>query len=126
MSLAMDFYHYHLNFFEKGELLSVDDFDKSCFYLIKSNSDQASWDEYWHDRSLPDPIWSLYWTTETFPDLKSGNFIYIPERAEEVLIDLIWQQNPKAFKEEPKMLNISFSDANLGVAFNVHWQKFKL
>lgn len=123
LTLAMDFYHYHLNLIQEEGKPSIDEFKKSCYFLLGSNSDEACWDEYWQYIDAPNPIWSPFWTNQALPDLKSGNFIYIPERAEDVLIDLIWQQNNGAFKEEPKMLNVSFSDADLGIDFRVPWSK---
>jgi hypothetical protein len=123
MSLAMDFYHYHLNLIQEEGKPSINEFEKSCYFLLRSNTDEACWDECWQYIDAPNPIWSPFWINQALPDLKSGNFIYIPERAEDVLIDLIWQQNKEAFKEEPKMLNVSFSDADLGAEFRVPWGK---
>jgi hypothetical protein len=129
MSLAMDFYHYHLNMTNSipGET-SADDFASDCIYLAVSDTDKSWWDEQWDnlEKEIPPPIWSPFWAHETLPDLKSGNFIYIPERAEYVLLDLILQSNPKAFSPKeynPSPLNIRFTDADLGNAFRVPWGK---
>lgn len=121
-SLAMDFYHYHLNMTNSvpGET-SADDFASDCIYLTQSNTDMSWWGEQWEnlEKEIPSPVWSPFWTQETLPDLKSGNFIYIQERAEWILLDLILQSNPKAFLEEynPSPLNIRFTNADLGVSF---------
>lgn len=128
LSLALDFYYYSLNMAENPTNLSCDDFRDFSKMLCRQTHDECYWEERWSylSDSAPEPIWSPFWSAQTLPDLTSGNFIYIPERAEDVLLDLVLQQMPSAFFNAQKyhILNIQFTDADLGKPFNVPWGKF--
>jgi hypothetical protein len=115
--LAMDFYDWHKSRLKPEYKNNPEAYD-FCYDLLNfSFSDTNSCD--WDEGMSRDTAWSPFWSEYAIDDLKSGNFIWIPNQAEHVIAQLILQQKPEAFLNADQLpqyfTNVSFTKADLGV-----------
>lgn len=112
LKLAEDFYNWHLNLYEDPKECNIDDFLTLLKRFPSLSTDSACWEEWYESYQ---PIWSPYWTEYSIDDLKTGNFIWVENSAEDLLASLVLEIFPNAFKNADYLKKkVEISQKDLG------------